>query len=205
LEDIVNLKDTICVIITHIAYGLLSLSQMSTVISNKPTSFGDYQDFDPNSTPNVEYKVESPVQPAVQPIVQSVPESNVQVVVPVTSSTGMPIEIKTQGTTGVVEKQTTVFVAPSCQINEAPWPTIIISVLGAIVVIYTAVAPNVDENRRVFGIVLMVLWTLIWALILWVLWKECHRSASWWLLLIPVIIMALFFILIIIMNVGSSI
>ena len=106
-------------------------------------------------------------------------------------------------TTTVVSTQK--IVAPVCQINEPPWPTIIISVLGAIVVMYTAIAPGVDENRRIFGVIITILWTVMWALILWVLWKDCHRSATWWLLLVPVALLAVFFILIIVANVGSSI
>lgn len=156
---------------------------MSAQLNNKSISFGDDTNFDPHSTPNIEYDIESSV--------------------PITS--GEIIKISpAEGITGTVETQT-IIVGPICEIHAPPWPTIIISVLGAIVVIYTAVAPNVDENRRIFGIVLMTLWTIIWALILWVLWRECQREASWWLLLIPVIMMALFFILIIVIDVGSSI
>lgn len=160
---------------------------------NKPTSFGDDQVFDPNSTPsNIEYPVNQPIN---NPVVVESPVTPVVITQSVVSTTG---------TTGSVK-----VVGPICQIYEPkdvnPWPTIIMSVLGAIVIIYTAVAPNVDENRRIFGVVFLLLWTLIWAILLWVLWRECHRSASWWLLLIPVIAMALFFVLIIVMNVGSSI
>ena len=151
---------------------------------NNPTSF------DSNSIPsNVEYPVNHIViESAINPVVIT-----------------QPVAITT--TTGITDATNTV--GPICQIYDpidvSPWPTIIISVLGAIVIIYTAVAPNVDENRRIFGVVFILLWTLIWAILLWVLWREYHRSASWWLLLVPVIAMALFFVLIIVMNVGSSI
>ena len=172
---------------------------MNSPYVNKPTSFGDDSVFDPNSTPDIRYDVEPPVpvykpsiSPSIEYNVEPMPTTYVQV-----SNTQTPIV----GVTGTSK----IIVGPSCKINESPWPTIIISVLGAIIIIYTAVAPNVDNNRRIFGIVLIALWTAIWALILWVLWRECHRSASWWLLLIPVILMAIFFILIIILNVGSSI
>lgn len=114
--------------------------------------------------------------------------------------------ISESNTNIMISKQgTPTMITTSYGLYDAPWPTIIISVIGAIIVIYIAVAPNVDENRRIFGIVLMTLWTIAWALILWVLWKEGHRASSWWLLLIPVIAMALFFIVIIILNIGSSI
>lgn len=94
---------------------------------------------------------------------------------------------------------------PKCNVHDPPWPTIIISVIGAILLMYTAVAPNLDINRRLFGVMLILLWCAMWALILWVLWKECHRPTTWWLLFIPVILVLIFFVLVIIVNAGSSI
>ena len=84
-----------------------------------------------------------------------------------------------------------------------PWPTIIILVMGSIIVIYAAVGPGVDVNRRFFGIVLSALWSLMWSLILYVLWRNTLGREAWWLLLIPVSSLLLFFILIIIFNAGS--
>lgn len=92
---------------------------------------------------------------------------------------------------------------PLCYIDEIPWPTIIVIIIGGTLVIYTAIGPNLNDNRRLFGVVLITLWTIVWALILWVLWKKCHKAPSWWLLLIPVGIMVLFFVLIIILNIGA--
>lgn len=166
---------------------------MSERLSNKPTSFGDDVVFDANSPSNIEYKVDPNPLPSSPPLIS--PSTSVDYV------EETPMRIIPQGITNT----SAVIVGPSCYMYEPPWPTIIISVLGAIVVIYTAIAPNVDENRRVFGVILMLLWTAVWAIILWVLWRECHRSASWWLLLIPVILMAIFFVVIIILNLGSSI
>lgn len=90
-----------------------------------------------------------------------------------------------------------------CKTHRTPWPSIIISIIGGIVVIYIAIAPGISSGRRIVGIVLMFLWALVWALILWVMWKDCHHAISWWLLLIPVVIMSLFFVLIILMNLGT--
>lgn len=92
---------------------------------------------------------------------------------------------------------------PTCNRREAPWPTIIISVVGAVFVIYSAVAPNISSDRRIFGSIMLALWTIVWALILWVLWRECHRAAAWWLILVPLAVMILFFVLIIILNIGA--
>src|SRR5437870_128064 len=120
---------------------------------------------------------------------------------PVPIQIDQPVTVSQTVVTTTIPTPVITTVGPVCQRYTPPWPSIIISVLGAIVIIYTAIAPNVDENRRLFGVILMTLWTILWAVLLWVLWNECHYSASWWLLLIPVIAMALFFILIIILNI----
>ena len=122
----------------------------------------------------------------------------------ISGTTGMissgPIKI-ISGTTG-----NTKYTGPNCRLTAptVAWPAIILALIGGILVVYTAIAPGVDTNARIFGIVLLTLWTIMWALILWVLWRGCRRSISWWLLLIPLIVMGLFFVLIIIMNMGSS-
>lgn len=89
-------------------------------------------------------------------------------------------------------------------IDAIPWPTILISVFGGILIVYTAVAPDILNNKRVFGIVMIGLWTLLWALLLWVLWRDKYYAISWWMLLVPVTVILLFFILVIIMNLGSQ-
>lgn len=95
-------------------------------------------------------------------------------------------------------------VGPVCNKGAVPWPVIIVSVIGGGIVIYTAVAPGISSDRRTFGVILITLWTLVWALILWVMWKECHHPATWWLLLIPLVLEILFFILIILLDLGSG-
>lgn len=174
-------------------------------VSAKPVSFGDDPIFDPHSPPPVTHAaqvaptvsttmVQTPqvvmhVDPVVQtPVVQAVPTSVVHVTPTVQTSANV---IYTQP------------VGPSCNLSATPWPVIIISMVGAIFTVYTAVAPNIDSNRRVFGVVLLILWTVIWALLLWVLWRECRQSTSWWLLLIPLTAMILFLVLIIILNLGA--
>lgn len=88
--------------------------------------------------------------------------------------------------------------------DAVPWPTIIISIFGAVLIVYTAVAPNIMTNKRVFGIVMIGLWTLLWALLLWVLWRDKYYGISWWMTLVPVTVILLFFILVIVLNIGSQ-
>lgn len=171
----------------------------------KPQSFGDDPIFNSNSTPEVNYSIGQGAEtnPVTTRIVRVVPVETS----PVTTRTVriIPVETVPVETKTVQVVTTKVNPGPSCEISSAPWPTIIISVIGAVIIIYAAVAPGVDQNRRLFGVIFTLLWTAIWALILWVLWRECHRSASWWILLIPVALIMLFFILVIILNVGGSV
>jgi len=83
------------------------------------------------------------------------------------------------------------------------WPSIIIIIIGIVLVIYAAVDPSIDNNRRVLGIILIVLWTALWALLLWVLWRNGRRVTAWWLLLIPSISIIVFFVLVLTMNLGA--
>jgi hypothetical protein len=117
----------------------------------------------------------------------------------------VPIQI-ISGTTGAVPIQiipeTKYESGASCDLNVTAWPSIIIILIGVILVMYVAIAPGVNSNNRVFGVVLLTLWTAMWSIILWVLWRECHQSIAWWLLLIPFIMMILFTVIIVIMNMG---
>ena len=106
---------------------------------------------------------------------------------------------------GSVPSSPTGSALPKCNVHDPPWPSIIIAVIGAVILMYTAVAPNVDINRRLFGIMMVLLWCTMWALVLWVLWKECHRPVTWWLLFIPVILVLIFFVLVILADAGASI
>jgi hypothetical protein len=83
------------------------------------------------------------------------------------------------------------------------WQALAILVFGAFIVIYAAVAPGVQTNRRVFSIVMMLLWAILWALILWITWKDSSNLVVWLLFLIPLSLMIVFFILVIVMNIDS--
>lgn len=91
----------------------------------------------------------------------------------------------------------------ACELNISPWPVIIMIIIGAAVIIYSAIAP-INQDRRIFGVVMLSLWTIIWSVIIWFLWRECERNAAWLLLIVSVVMMLVFFVLIIIMNIGSN-
>lgn len=84
--------------------------------------------------------------------------------------------------------------------NHTPWPSIIVILVGILLVLYTAIGSKINTYRKLFGIVMLLIWTIVWAFILFMLWKDCHHAASWWLLFIPISGMTIFFVLIILMN-----
>jgi hypothetical protein len=88
---------------------------------------------------------------------------------------------------------------------SAPWPSLIIAMLSAAAIIYTAVASGIDSDRRVFGIAFILLWAALWAIILWVLWYAAQQQTAWYLLLFSTALGLLFFLLIIVFNVGNSV
>jgi len=103
------------------------------------------------------------------------------------------------GTSTVGSAVTTMSMLPS-----APWPAILLASIGAVGVIYAAVAPNVDENRRVFGIVFSILWCMMFAIIMWAFWCNKQENSAWWLFVLSLSLYLLFFILIIMFNIGQS-
>lgn len=93
---------------------------------------------------------------------------------------------------------------PSGCSNNIAWPAVIILISGTILVIYSAVTTHITPSRRIFGSILLAIWTIIWAILLWVLWRECHTQACWWLSLIPLTLMFALFIVIIVFNIGGD-
>lgn len=91
-----------------------------------------------------------------------------------------------------------------CQIHSVPWPLIIMVILGLGLVLYTALlSGNIASARRNFSILLLLLWTLLWSMLLWVLWRQCEDVLSWWLLVFSSIIIITFFILVVALNLGG--
>lgn len=90
-----------------------------------------------------------------------------------------------------------------CRSHMTPWPTIVVALVGAVFVIYSAMAPSISSNRRIFTAVFLALWTLAWALILLVLWRDCQAITTWCLMIVPVMLMLLFFLVIIVFNLGN--
>ena len=87
---------------------------------------------------------------------------------------------------------------------KVPWQSIIVLLFGAVIVIYAAVAPNVQTTRRVFSVVMMLLWSILWALVLWLTWKDGKEVSAWLLMIIPITLMIIYFVLILIMNIDSE-
>ena len=91
-----------------------------------------------------------------------------------------------------------------CQLNP-PWAMIIMMITGGILLVYTTLGENIDSNVKIFGILMIVLWTLMWSFILYLLWKDNYITSTWWMLVLGISALIFFFILIIILNVDKSI
>lgn len=91
-----------------------------------------------------------------------------------------------------------------CTRQGTPWPVIIVILVGLIAAMLMLFIPNVNGGVRSLGVVLLLIWTLIWALILWYMWKECHTRATWWLLILPVAMAILFVVLVGFFHIGSN-
>lgn len=98
---------------------------------------------------------------------------------------------------------------PACKYDSSsesiptPWPSIIVLIIGMCMVIYIGVAPGINPNRIALGITLILLWSILWALILWVMWKKKNYFCAWLLMVIPLILMLTFFLVVIIFDIGS--
>jgi hypothetical protein len=90
-----------------------------------------------------------------------------------------------------------------CSTYSAPWPAILVAIIGLGIMLYTIFATNVTPSRNIFGGTLIFLWTLVWFIILWVLWKQCYTVVTWWICLIPISLTILFAILLITFNFGA--
>lgn len=85
------------------------------------------------------------------------------------------------------------------------WQSIIVFILGAVIIIYAAAAPNVEETKRVFSIVMMLLWSILWGLVLWIFWRDGKLLTSWLVMIVPIVLMILFFVLAVILNIDPEI
>jgi hypothetical protein len=88
---------------------------------------------------------------------------------------------------------------------DPPWAAIIMLIFGGILLIYTAMGGNINANVKIFGIIMILLWSLLWAFLLYLLWKDNLITSTWWMLVIGVSVLTFFFVLIVILNVDNSI
>lgn len=89
------------------------------------------------------------------------------------------------------------------QILGYPWPAIIVAILGLAFLIYALFATNLNSSTRSFSILMIILWTLMWVIILWVLWNDNRNNTAWAIVLVPVVLLIIFFVLVVVMNVDG--
>lgn len=79
-------------------------------------------------------------------------------------------------------------------------PVIIVACLGGAFTIYAAVGPNIPQTIRIFSILVLLLWTILWSLILYVLHKDKYIETSYWMLFLALIPLIYFFIVVVILQ-----
>lgn len=92
----------------------------------------------------------------------------------------------------------------TCHPKGAPWQLIIIAMVGSGMLLYTILMAKISESRRQFSLGVIILWTLLWVVIFWSLWRRCYTTVIWWLLLFSLSIITLFFVIIVALDLGSS-
>jgi hypothetical protein len=80
--------------------------------------------------------------------------------------------------------------------NKLPWPIIIMAVVGFVLAMYSVIGPNINPHMMIFGACFIFLWTLMWCLILWVLWNAGQYTETWGLVILPLVLIFLFFMII---------
>lgn len=146
------------------------------------------------------------------------PPVNIPNQAPTTSSFLVPLPPPTQPTMvyqqpsissynqpSVTTTTCTMAAPPSGSGTPFPWPVIIVLIIGLIATIYAFFAIDVLQSRRIFAGIILGLWTLIWVLILWLMWSEHHYRATWWMAILPVFVIVLFVVLVLVFNLGSNV
>jgi hypothetical protein len=95
------------------------------------------------------------------------------------------------------------FTGDVCNVSGVPWQMIISILIGVGLILYTALLATIAPARRNFSVLMLILWTLLWAILLWVLWGHCENATAWWLLIFSTLVTLTFFILIVALNLGG--
>lgn len=88
--------------------------------------------------------------------------------------------------------------------TQFPWPVLIISIIGLIIVIYTCFAPNLTNGVAFYIITFSSLWFLSWTFLLYLLWVNFFITESWILLIIPVVLLLILVILVVIFRINQN-
>jgi hypothetical protein len=86
----------------------------------------------------------------------------------------------------------------------SPWPMIIMFLVGMGFLLYTILVARISNSRRQFSIGVIVLWTLLWTLIFWAMWRQRYTTATWWFLLIAVSVLLFFFVVMVTLDLGAA-
>ena len=92
----------------------------------------------------------------------------------------------------------------TCHPRGAPWPMIIMGMIGGGMLLYTILMAPISNSRRQFLLGIIILWTLLWMVIFWSLWRRCYTTVIWWLLLFAITLLTFIFVVMAVLDLGSA-
>ena len=79
--------------------------------------------------------------------------------------------------------------------KQLAWPALILAIIGIISLIIVGFIPSMTLRNRIISLSLMLIWTIFWIIILYLLWYFGYRLLSGILLLISLLSLVLYIIL----------
>lgn len=71
--------------------------------------------------------------------------------------------------------------------SQIPWPAVIMAIVGILALVFVGLLPRLSLTYRIIAIVLTLIWSIIWIIVLWILWRYSQRTVAWILLLLPIL------------------
>ena len=78
---------------------------------------------------------------------------------------------------------------------------IILAIIGIVVSIIAAYKSKRSNTEKVSGIVMSVLWTVLWIFLMFQLCKRGHEGWAWVILLLPIIFWVIIFVLVFVFGI----
>ena len=71
--------------------------------------------------------------------------------------------------------------------SQVPWPAIIMALIAIVALVFVGLIPRLSMTYRIIAIIMVLVWSILWIIVLWALWRYGQRTLAWILLLLPII------------------